>query len=186
MSSTGRNRSSPLGDLERNPGARLFVDSAGCGSRAHQHHWTSGGGFQAAHIAALDSRIKVAAISCYITALPMRVFNRIFKDPDSDPEQDLYGMISKGIDHPGLLLMMYPRPVFVAAAVLDFFPIEGTHQTVREISGIYNRFGHADRIAMHEGYHGHEYSTENQQAAITFLDHFNSIPEIAIFPQCRN
>jgi hypothetical protein len=137
---------------------------------------TSGGGFQAAHIAAFDSRIKVAAISCYITALPMRVFNRIFKDPDSDPEQDLYGMISKGIDHPGLLLMMYPRPVFVAAAVLDFFPIEGTHQTVREISDIYNRFGHADRIAMHEGYHGHEYSTENQQAAITFLDHFNSIP----------
>ena len=137
---------------------------------------TSGGGFQAAHIAALDSRIKVTAISCYITALPMRVFNRIFKDPDSDPEQDLYGMISKGIDHPGLLLMMYPRPIFVAAAVLDFFPIEGTHQTVREISDIYNRFGHADRIAMHEGYHGHEYSTENQQKAITFLDHFNSIP----------
>ena len=50
---------------------------------------TSGGGFQAAHIAALDRRIKVAAPSCYITALPMRVYNRIFKDPDSDPEQDL-------------------------------------------------------------------------------------------------
>src|SRR5690349_19967807 len=67
---------------------------------------TSGGGFQAAHIAALDPRIKVAAPSCYITALPMRVYNRIFKDPDSDPEQDLYGMISNGIDHPGLLLLM--------------------------------------------------------------------------------
>src|SRR4051794_8088347 len=90
---------------------------------------TSGGGFQTAHIAALDPRVKVAAPSCYITALPMRVYNRIFKDPDSDPEQDPYGLISKGIDHPGLLLMMYPRPVFVAAAVLDFFPIEGTHKT---------------------------------------------------------
>ena len=40
---------------------------------------TSGGGFQAAHIAALDPRIKVAAPSCYITALPMRIYNRIFK-----------------------------------------------------------------------------------------------------------
>ncbi|HET8824056.1 MAG TPA: acetylxylan esterase, partial [Terriglobales bacterium] len=90
---------------------------------------TSGGGFQAALIAALDPRIKVAAPSCYITALPMRVYNRIFKDPDSDPEQDLYGMIASGLDHPGLLLLMYPRPVFVAAAVLDFFPIEGTLQT---------------------------------------------------------
>ncbi|HYA25210.1 MAG TPA: acetylxylan esterase, partial [Terriglobales bacterium] len=57
---------------------------------------TSGGGTQAAYIAALDSRIKVVMPSCYITALPMRVYNRIFQDPDSDPEQDLYGMISNG------------------------------------------------------------------------------------------
>jgi len=137
---------------------------------------TSGGGTQAAYIAALDARIKVVAPSCFITALPMRVYNRIFQDPDSDPEQDLYEMISHGIDHPGLLLMMYPRPVFVAAAVLDFFPIEGTHQTFREVEELYSRFGHPDRIAMHEGYHGHEYSAENQEAAFQFLDHFNGLP----------
>jgi len=84
---------------------------------------TSGGGTQTALIAVLDPRIKVAAPSCYITSLPMRMSNRIFVDPDSDPEQDLFGMISNGVDHPGLLLLMYPRPVLVAAAVLDFFPI---------------------------------------------------------------
>ena len=143
---------------------------------------TSGGGFQAAHIAALDPRIKVAAPSCYITALPMRAYNRIFKDPDSDPEQDLYGMISNGVDHPGLLLMMYPRPVFLAAAVLDFFPIEGTHKTFREVSDLYSRFGYADRISMHEGYHAHQFSPENQEAAIKFLDHFNGIPESDTLP----
>ena len=55
----------------------------------------------------------------------MRVENRIFLDPDSDPEQDLYGFISKGVDHAGLLLMMYPRPVMVATAALDFFPVQG-------------------------------------------------------------
>lgn len=134
---------------------------------------TSGGGFQAAHIAALDQRIKVAGISCYITALPMRVYNRIFQDPDSDPEQDLYGMISNHVDNAGLLLMMYPRPVFVAAAVLDFFPIEGARRSVREMTKLYSKFQHADRIGMAEGYHGHEYSSENQEAAINFLDHFN-------------
>src|SRR2546426_3776955 len=137
---------------------------------------TSGGGFQAILIAALDRRIKPAAPSCYITALPMRVYNRIFADPDSDPEQDLYGMISNGVDHPGLLLMMYPRPVFVAAAVLDFFPIEGTHKTFREVENLYTRLWHADRIAMHEGYHGHEYSSENQEAAIQFLERLNQRP----------
>src|SRR5205814_6005242 len=146
---------------------------------------TSGGGFQAANIAALDSRIKVAAPSCYITALPMRIYNRIFKDPDSDPEQDLYGMISNGVDHPGLLLLMYPRPVFVAAAVLDFFPIEGTHQTFREVSGLYTRLGHADRISMREGYHEHQYSPENQEAAIEFLDHFNGMPRQTGLPPVK-
>jgi cephalosporin-C deacetylase-like acetyl esterase len=137
---------------------------------------TSGGGFQAIHIAALEPRIKVAAISCYITSLPMRMHNRIFKDPDSDPEQDLYGMISNGIDNAGLLLLMYPRPVFVGAATLDFFPIEGTHKTFHEVSNLYRRFGHVDRIAMAEGYHGHQYSDENQKAAFEFLDHFNRLP----------
>lgn len=136
---------------------------------------TSGGGFQTAHIAALDPRIKVAAPSCYITALPMRIYNRIFKDPDSDPEQDLNGMISEGVDNPGLLLMMYPRPVFVAAAVLDFFPIEGVHKTVGEVTDLYTKFGHQDRIGLREGYHGHQFSPENQQASVDFLDHFNGL-----------
>jgi predicted dienelactone hydrolase len=139
---------------------------------------TSGGGFQAIHIAALEPRIKVAAISCYITALPMRVHNRIFKDPDSDPEQDLYGMISNGVDNAGLLALMYPRPVFVAAAVLDFFPIEGAEKTFREVHQLYARLGHGDRIAMTEGYHGHEYSDANQEAAFEFMDHFNQMPAV--------
>jgi pimeloyl-ACP methyl ester carboxylesterase len=146
---------------------------------------TSGGGFQTAHIAALDRRIKVAVPSCYITALPMRVYNRIFKDPDSDPEQDLYGMISNRVDHAGLLLMMYPRPVFVAAAVLDFFPIEGTHKTVREVTQLYSKFHHADRIRMAEGYHDHQYSPENQEAAMDFLDHFNGVSARRGLPPVR-
>ncbi len=137
---------------------------------------TSGGGTQTALIAALDPRIKLAVPSCYITALPMRMSNRIFVDPDSDPEQDLFGMISNGVDHPGLLLLMYPRPVMVAAAVLDFFPIEGTRKTYRELQKLYARFGHGDRIALVEGYHSHQYSPENQQAALDFLDHFNRMP----------
>jgi cephalosporin-C deacetylase-like acetyl esterase len=137
---------------------------------------TSGGGFQATLIAALDERIRVAVPSCYISALPMRIYNRIFADPDSDPEQDLFGLISNGVDHPGLLLLMYPRPVMVAAAVLDFFPIEGTRKTVREVRRLYERFDRGDRIALVEGYHPHQFSLENQEAALDFLDHFNQMP----------
>lgn len=85
-------------------------------------------------------------------------------------------MISNHVDHAGLLLMMYPRPVFVSAAVLDFFPIEGARSTVREVTDIYSRFQHADRIGMAEGYHDHQFSPQNQEAAMNFLDHFNALP----------
>ena len=137
---------------------------------------TSGGGTQTALIAALDPRIKVAVPSCYITSLPMRMANRIYADPDSDPEQDLYGMVSRGVDHPGLLLLLYPRPLMVASATLDFFPIEGARKSFREVRALYEKLGHGDRIAMVEGYHKHEYSAENQEAALAFLDRFNRMP----------
>ena len=147
---------------------------------------TSGGGLQATYIGALDDRIKVVAPSCYISAQPMRAYNRIFADPDSDPEQDLDGMISEGVDHAGLLLLMYPRPVFIAAAVLDFFPIEGTRKTFREISDLYDRFQIKDRIDMVEGYHRHQYSPENQEAAFNFLDRFNNMPKNVGLPDVKD
>jgi len=137
---------------------------------------TSGGGFQAALLGALDERIKVIIPSCYITALPMRIENRIFADPDSDPEQDLFGLISKGVDNAGILLLMYPRPVMVATASLDFFPVAGAYKSYSEVSTFYKRFGHADQIEIVESYNRHAYSLQNQEAALSFLDRFNRMP----------
>jgi len=137
---------------------------------------TSGGGFQAALLGALDDRIQVVIPSCYITSLPMRVANRISSDPDSDPEQDLFGFISRGVDHAGLLLMMYPRPVMVAAVTLDFFPIQGAYKSFSEVRAFYERFGHGDRIGLSESYNTHQYSVKNQEAALDFLDRFNQMP----------
>ncbi len=146
---------------------------------------TSGGGFQSAYIGALDERVRVIAPSCFISALPMRMANRIFEDPDTDPEQDPSGLVSEGIDHPGLLLLAWPRPVHVAAAVKDFFPIEGTRGTVREVAALYRRFGRGDRLVLKEGYHGHQYSPENQESAFAFLDRFNAMPVRAGLPAVR-
>jgi hypothetical protein len=143
---------------------------------------TSGGGFQSSHIGALDDRIKTIVPSCYISALPMRMYNRIFRDPDSDPEQDLFRMVSGGVDHPGLLLLCYPRPVFVAAAVEDFFPIEGTRKTMRSVEAVFRKLGHPDRIDHVEGYHSHKFSPENLEAAFAFLDRHNGMPAGQSFP----
>jgi hypothetical protein len=146
---------------------------------------TSGGGFQATWIGALDPRIAVVLPSCFPTALPMRMANRIFADPDSDPEQDPPGLVSEGIGHPGLLLLAYPRPLHVSAAVLDFFPIEGTRKTMREVAAFYGRFGHGDRIALSEGYHQHQYSAENQAKAFAFLDRAFGRPASAVLAEAQ-
>jgi hypothetical protein len=52
----------------------------------------------------------------------------------------------------------------------------GARKTFREAERVYERFQRADRIAMAEGYHGHQYSDENQEAALDFLDRFNGMP----------
>ena len=141
---------------------------------------TSGGGLQSTWIGALDTRIGAILPSCFPTSLPMRMANRIFADPDSDPEQDPPGLVSEGIDHAGLLLLAYPRPLHVSAAVLDFVPIEGTRKAMREVAGFYGRFGHADRVALSEGYHEHQYSPENQAKAFAFLDRVLGQPAHAV------
>jgi len=136
---------------------------------------TSGGGAQSSLIGALDPRINVVAPSCYVSSLPMRMNNRIFADPDSDPEQDIYRMVSDGIGHPGLCILAYPRPLVISAAVEDFFPIEGTRKTFREVSDIYRMFGKPDRIALTEGYHPHSFSAYNRTFAFAFIDRFNGM-----------
>jgi hypothetical protein len=137
---------------------------------------TSGGGFQTLWIGALDERIGVVLPSCFPTSLPMRMANRIFEDPDSDPEQDPFGLVSSGLDHAGLLLLALPRPLHLSAAVLDFFPIEGTRAAFREVEAFYRRFGERERVKLSEGYHKHSYSDANQASAFAFLDRWSGLP----------
>lgn len=106
----------------------------------------SGGGTLTAYIAALDPRVRVAATCCYITTLPRRMANRIQADPDADPEQDIAGFVSAGIDHAGLLALRVPRPTLVGSAAHDFFPIEGARESVAEAKRLYGMVGAAERI----------------------------------------
>jgi cephalosporin-C deacetylase-like acetyl esterase len=115
----------------------------------------SGGGTLTAYIAALDPRVAVAAIGCYITTLPRRMGNRIQTDPDADPEQDVFGMVNAGIDHAGLLALRAPRPTLLATARLDFFPIEGARESFAEAQRLYDVAGAARQIERAEANERH-------------------------------
>jgi dienelactone hydrolase len=130
----------------------------------------SGGGTLTAYIAALDPRVKAAAIGCFITNLPRRMGNRIQKDPDADPEQDIFGFVSEGIDHTGLLALRVPRPTLLASAEFDFFPIEGARESFAEAKKLYLLAGASERIGMVEAAEKHGLSLPLRKGIYAFFE----------------
>jgi dienelactone hydrolase/pimeloyl-ACP methyl ester carboxylesterase len=149
----------------------------------------SGGGTLTAYIAALDPRVEVAAICCYITTLPRRMANRIQQDPSADPEQDIFGFVSEGIDHAGLLALRAPRPTLIGSAVKDFFPIEGARESFAEAKRLYEAAGAGHRIAMAEAPGGHGLSGPLRRAVYHWFDSYFAAkgedqgPEFAVKPR---
>jgi cephalosporin-C deacetylase-like acetyl esterase len=130
----------------------------------------SGGGTLTAYISALDPRVAVAAICCYITTLPRRMGNRIEADPDADPEQDVFGFVSEGIDHAGLLALRAPRPTLLGTARFDFFPIEGARESFAEARKLYEVAGAGDRIERAEAAEKHGLSRPLRQAVYGWFE----------------
>jgi cephalosporin-C deacetylase-like acetyl esterase len=130
----------------------------------------SGGGTLTAYIAALDPRVRVAVPGCYITTLPRRMGNRIQRDPESDPEQDIFRFVSEGIDHVGLLALRAPRPTLIAAARLDFFPIEGARESFAEAKKLFEVAGAAEQIALAEADEKHGLTLPLRQATYAWFD----------------
>ncbi len=130
----------------------------------------SGGGTLTAYIAAIDPRVLAAVPGCYITTLPRRMGNRIEKDPDSDPEQDVFGIVSEGIDHAGLLALRAPKPTLLCTAVRDFFPIEGARETFDEVKRLYEVAKVGERFAKVEADAGHGLSITLRQATYGWFD----------------
>jgi dienelactone hydrolase len=130
----------------------------------------SGGGTLTAYISAIDPRVAVAAICCYITTLPRRMANRIQADPEADPEQDPFGFVSAGVDHAGLLALRAPRPTLLATAKYDFFPIEGARESFAEARHLYNVAGARDRLYFMEAAERHGLTLPLRKAVYQFFD----------------
>ncbi|MCE9530626.1 MAG: acetylxylan esterase, partial [Planctomycetes bacterium] len=130
----------------------------------------SGGGTLTAYTAALDPRVHTAVIACYITSLPRRMGNRIERDPDSDPEQDIFGFVSDGIDHAGLLALRAPKPTQVNTARDDFFPIEGARESYAEAKHLFEVAGAGDAIVRTEAPERHGLSKALREGAYTWFE----------------
>jgi cephalosporin-C deacetylase-like acetyl esterase len=112
----------------------------------------SGGGTMTSYVMALDPRITCAAPACYITTF-RRLIDTI---GPQDAEQNLFGQVAFGLDHPDYLLLRAPKPTLISSTTQDFFDIEGSWQAFRQAKRVWGILGHPERVDLVEmsGPHG--------------------------------
>lgn len=112
----------------------------------------SGGGTLTSYVMALDDRVTCAAPACYLTT-----FRRLIETiGPQDAEQNVYGQITFGMDHPDYVLMRAPRPTLISSTTGDFFSIQGAWENYRQSKRIYALLNYPERIDLVEvpGKHG--------------------------------
>ena len=112
----------------------------------------SGGGTMTSYIMALDDRIACAAPACYIST-----FRRLIETiGPQDAEQNIFGQVAFGLDHPDYLLLRAPKPTLISSTTQDFFDIDGSWQAFRQAKRTWGILGYPERVDLVEmaGTHG--------------------------------
>jgi cephalosporin-C deacetylase-like acetyl esterase len=132
----------------------------------------SGGGTQAAYLAAFEPRLAAVISSCYMTR-----WRELWNKPGpQDAEQVWPGFISAGLDFDDFALAYAPRPFLMTTAVRDFFPIDGARATYRRITEWFERLGAPQNAGYFEYDDTHGWSKPRREAAARFLDkHFKGL-----------
>jgi dienelactone hydrolase len=125
----------------------------------------SGGGTMTAYLMALDDRIAVAAPSCYITSLA-RLFDTI---GPQDAEQNITGQVAAGLEHADYVTMRAPRPTLLTVGTRDFFDIQGSWDTFREVKLIYGRMGFGERVDLFESDEEHGFTRPRRIATVRWM-----------------
>ncbi len=125
----------------------------------------SGGGNMTSFLMAYDDRVAAAAPGCFMTT--HRLKNE--SPGPGDPEQNLFGQIREGFDHPDFILTRAPKPTLILAATHDFVPIEGTWIAFRQAKQLYTKLGFPERVDLIEAPEKHGFSQPLREGAVRFF-----------------
>jgi len=131
----------------------------------------SGGGTQSAYIAAIDPRIYAVAPENYLTT-----FTRLLqtKGPQ-DAEQNLFNVVQRGIDQPDFLLARAPKPALMITTSRDIFSIQGSKESTKEVSRIYQAYDKPENFSMVTDDTVHASTKKNREAMYAFFQkHLNN------------
>ncbi len=140
--------------------SRPEIDSARLGCTGN-----SGGGTMTSYLMALDDRIAVAAPSCFITSLE-RLFATI---GPQDAEQNITGQVAAGMEHADYVTMRAPKPTLLTVGTRDFFDIQGSWDTFREVKLIYGRLGFGERVDLFESDEQHGFTKPRRVATARWM-----------------
>jgi cephalosporin-C deacetylase-like acetyl esterase len=125
----------------------------------------SGGGTQSSYLAAFEPRLAAAAPSCYLTS-----WEKLWAGPGpQDAEQNFVNFLKDGLDFPDFLIAFAPKPIQMATATRDFFPIDGAKATFAEARRIFDVMGAADHAGFFEFDDTHGWSQPRRQATYRWL-----------------
>ncbi len=125
----------------------------------------SGGGTLTSYLMALDDRIAVAAPSCFITSLE-RLFATI---GPQDAEQNITGQVAAGLDHADYITLHAPKPTLLTVGTRDFFDIQGSWDTFREVKLIFGRLGYGERVDLFESDQEHGFTRPRRIATARWM-----------------
>lgn len=132
----------------------------------------SGGGNLTAYLGAFDDRILATAPECYITG-----YEYIYKSIGPQcAEQNLYKMISEGIDHADFIEARAPKPTMMITTTRDFFSIQGARESYAEASRMYQALGAGDKLIMVEDDTVHRSTEKNREAMYAFFQKYLDNP----------
>ncbi len=140
--------------------SRPEVDSERIGATG-----SSGGGTATCYMMLCDERIKAAAPGTFVTN--RRAY--LYAGGAQDSEQIWMGATENGFDHHELLMCFAPKPVLVLVVDTDFFPIEGTEETVNEVKPFWAMYDAEDKLNMIVDESQHKYTDTLAIAAATFF-----------------
>ncbi len=132
----------------------------------------SGGGTLTTWLCGLESRLTMAAPSCFVTTFRCNMENEL----PSDTEQCPPCALALDLDHIDFLAAMAPKPVAVLTQERDFFDVRGSLDAVSRLRRLYDLLGHPGQAVLYAGQKTHGFSVENRRFMYAWFGKATDIP----------
>ncbi len=127
---------------------------------------SSGGGNQTMQMCGFDSRLTMAAPSCMVSSLRRHIEN----EHSQDPEQWLWGLLARGLDHSDFIAAMAPRPVMLIETEGDYFDARGFEEACARSRHLYKLLGAEQNFSFSLGQGPHSFPKSNREAMYAWFN----------------